>query len=64
MANRLPDGAVAPLQPGGGLTGISERAAQFGGQSWAWIDEDEHAFRALAQLPWRASVATDGAVPR
>lgn len=64
VANRLPDGAVAPLQPGGGLTGISERAAQFGGQSWAWIDEDEHAFRALAQLPWRASVATDGAVPR
>ena len=58
VANRLPDGAVTPLQPGGGLTGISERAAQFGGQSWAWIDEEEHAFRTLAQLPWQRSAAT------
>lgn len=58
VANRLPDGVVSPLQPGGGLTGISERAAQFGGQSWAWIDQEEHAFRTLAQLPWQQSPAT------
>lgn len=58
VANRLADDAATSLRPGGGLTGINERAAQFGGQSWAWIDEEEHAFRALAQLPWQPSTTT------
>ena len=49
-----PPGAVVP---GNGLTGISERAAQHGGEAYSWIDE-LGVFRVAVRLPWRS---TDGA---
>ena len=50
-ANHLPPTAADDVAPGSGLTGITTRVEQLGGQWRSWVDE-QRVFRVAVRLPW------------